>query len=344
MEQWLPRGTSVTKEKRIKKMITASKDWQIYSTNQDSYVLAATRSIYKEWIYNYSLPEGICIDYNNYKVFCSTGNYLISSLDKGPYPNDSVQVEAFSIAFNTALKLFPDMDLQDAVYIEEYSLILPGAQSCELTKKECVYGKWLTGGVNISANSFKRIVQFMSWMPVAALNKSFELAGFEISETEDEETEKNEVISNDLQPVDSENVTIPTIITTDKFTLVGRPDLEQFFNDNIIDIVLNQQQYKRMGISFPGATILYGPPGCGKTYAVEKLAEYLGWKRFDIDSSSIASSFIHDTSKKISEVFNSAIKASPSIIVIDEMEAFLSSRNMAGPSGRISAQNTGSYL
>ena len=49
-----------------------------------------------------------------------------------------------------------------------------------------------------------------------------------------------------------------------------------------------------MGISFPGATILHGPPGCGKTYAVEMLAEYLGWKRFDIDSSTIASSYIHD--------------------------------------------------
>ena len=166
MEQWLPRGTSVTNEKRIKKMITASKDWQIYSTNQDSYVLAATRSIYKEWTDNFSLPEGIFTESNDYKVFCSSGNYLISSLDKGPYPENNGQVEAFSIAFNTTLKLFPDTDLQDAVYIEEYSLILPGAQSCELTKKECVYGKWLTGGVNISANSFKRIVQFMSWMPL----------------------------------------------------------------------------------------------------------------------------------------------------------------------------------
>ena len=85
-----------------------------------------------------------------------------------------------------------------------------------------------------------------------------------------------------------------------------------------------------MGISFPGATILYGPPGCGKTYAVERLSEYLGWKRFDIDSSSIASSYIHDTSKKISEVFKSAIKAAPSIIVIDEMEAFLTDRGIAG--------------
>lgn len=344
MEQWLPRGTSVTNEKRIKKMITASKDWQIYSTNQDSYVLAATRSIYKEWTDNFSLPEGIFTESNDYKVFCSSGNYLISSLDKGPYPENNGQVEAFSIAFNTTLKLFPDTDLQDAVYIEEYSLILPGAQSCELTKKECVYGKWLTGGVNISANSFKRIVQFMSWMPVAALNKSFELAGFEIPEITEEETEKNEVVSNDLQPVDSESGIVPAIMPTDKFTLIGRPDLEQFFNDNIIDIVLNQEQYKRMGISFPGATILHGPPGCGKTYAVEKLAEYLGWKRFDIDSSSIASSFIHDTSKKISEVFNSAIKASPSIIVIDEMEAFLSSRNMAGPSGTHHIEEVAEFL
>lgn len=344
MEQWLPRGTSVTKEKRIKKMITASKDWQIYSTNQDSYVLAATRSIYKEWTDNYSLPEGIFTESNDYKVFCSTGNYLISSLDKGPYPENNGQVEAFSIAFNTALKLFPDTDLQDAVYIEEYSLILPGTQSDEPAEKECIYGKWLTGGVNISATAFKRISQFMSWMPVSSLNKSFELAGFDVSETEVEEVEKNKVESNDLQPVDSESVTIPAIMTTDKFTLIGRPDLEQFFNDNIIDIVLNQEQYKRMGISFPGATILHGPPGCGKTYAVEKLAEYLGWKRFDIDSSSIASSFIHDTSKKISEVFNSAIKAAPSIIVIDEMEAFLSSRNMAGPSGTHHIEEVAEFL
>lgn len=344
MEQWLPRGTSVTKEKRIKKMITASKDWQIYSTNQDSYVLAATRSIYKEWTDNYSLPEGIFAETNDYKVFCSSGNYLISSLDKGPYPENNGQIEAFSIAFNTALKLFPDMDLQDAVYIEEYSLILPGAQSCELTKKECVYGKWLTGGVNISANSFKRIVQFMSWMSVESLNKSFKMAGFEVAETIVENPDKNHTLSTNFQTDTPENSIVPAIMTDDKFILVGRPDLEQFFNDNIIDIVLNQEQYKRMGISFPGATILHGPPGCGKTYAVEKLAEYLGWKRFDIDSSSIASSFIHDTSKKISEVFNSAIKASPSIIVIDEMEAFLSSRNMAGQSGTHHIEEVAEFL
>ena len=108
--------------------------------------------------------------------------------------------------------------------------------------------------------------------------------------------------------------------------------------------MLHQEEYKRMGISFPGATILYGPPGCGKTYAVERLSEYLGWPRFDIDSSTIASSFIHDTSKKISEVFQAAIKASPSIIVIDEMEAFLSDRGMAGPTGTHHVEEVAEFL
>ena len=344
MEQWLPRGTSVTAEKRIKKMMSASEDWQIYSTNQGTYVLAVTSSLYKEWIDSYNLPEGIFSDANDYKIFCSSSNYLISSLDKGPYPKNNGQVEAFSIAFNTATKLFPNVDLCDAVYIEEYSLILPGIQSIKAPNNECIYGKWLTGGVNISANAFKRISQFMSWLPVEALNKSFKLAGFDVPEITPEEKNEQENNSGEIVATALDTSPISVAIPSDRFTLVGRPDLEQFFNDNIIDIVLNQEQYKRMGISFPGATILYGPPGCGKTYAVEKLVEYLGWKRFDIDSSSIASSYIHDTSKKISEVFSSAIKAAPSIIVIDEMEAFLSDRNMAGPSGTHHIEEVAEFL
>lgn len=344
MEQWLPRGTSVTAEKRIKKMISASEDWQIYSTNQDSYVLAATHSIYKMWIDNYSLPEGIFTDVNDCKVFHSSGNYLISSLDKGPYPENNGQVEAFSIAFNTAVKLFPDVDLRDAVYIEEYSLILPGDQSTAPLKNECVYGKWLTGGVNISADEFKRISQFMSWLPVESLNKSFELAGFSVPEIIEEENKELNDNPSEVATVASDDTSPSVVVPNDRFVLIGRPDLEQFFNDNIIDIVLNQEQYKRMGISFPGATILHGPPGCGKTYAVEKLAEYLGWKRFDIDSSTVASSYIHDTSKKISEVFSAAIKAAPSILVIDEMEAFLSNRSMAGPSGTHHIEEVAEFL
>ena len=346
MMQWLPRGFSLSDDKRIKKVISSSENWQIYSTNQDTYVLAVTTALYETWLEDYSLPDGIFheIESNEkYQVFCSKGDYLISSLENGPFPDSFGQVEAFSIAFNTTVKLFPDVDLKDAVYIEEYSLILPGTQSEEASAKDYVYGKWLTGGINISANSFERISKIMSWIPPIVLCKSFRMAGFDVSIplTNDNNITELIEVNNDEEITDK-----PAVIQTidSSFRLIGRPDLEAFFNDNIIDIVLNQEKYKRMGISFPGATILHGAPGCGKTYAVERLAEYLGWKRFDIDSSTIASSYIHDTSKKISEVFSEAIKAAPSILVIDEMEAFLSNRNMSTASGTHHIEEVAEFL
>ena len=332
MEQWLPRGMIVKEEKRIKKIISSGKDWQIYATNQDTYVLAATTSLYEKWCADYLLPRGIfeqLSDNIEFWIYCSSGNYIVSSLDQGPYPNNNGQIEAFSIAFNTTLKLYPQADLHDAVYIEEYSLILPGDEKISPAQNDNVYGKWLTGGVNISANSFKRVSKLMSWISREQLSKSFELAGFEVVyNTEDKVPNEEAETHNEQTVIVNESTDALPVEITGTFSLIGRPELEQFFNENIIDIVLRQEEYKRMGISFPGATILHGAPGCGKTYAVEKLAEYLGWRRFDIDSSTIASSFIHDTSKKISEVFSQAIKAAPSILVIDEMEAFLSNRNM----------------
>lgn len=345
MRQWLPRGMAVKAEERIKKMISSGEGWQIYSTNQDSYVLAATPSLYEKWISDYLLPKGIfeqpsgCVEC---WLYCSTDEYIVSSLEQGPFPSDNGQIEAFSIAFNTTLKLYPQADLHDAVYIEEYSLILPVSESSNDIKNDSVYGKWLTGGVNISAASFRRISQLMSWISPEQLSKSFELAGFE-PKVDLAEEEPTEVSTSTEKQTDIENK-IEAVEISGAFTLIGRPELEQFFNDNIIDIVLHQEQYKRMGISFPGATILHGPPGCGKTYAVERLAEYLGWRRFDIDSSTVASSFIHDTSKKISEVFDQAIKAAPSILIIDEMESYLSNRNMAGPSGTHHIEEVAEFL
>ena len=345
MNQFLPRGCHISSENRIKKMVASGCDWQIYLTNLDAYVLAVKTALYDKWIADYSLPERIFLNelINDCKVFLSSSNYLVSSMERGPYPEDNGQIEAFSIAFKTAKELYPNADVHDAIYIEEYSLLLPASFESSLVDEGIVYGKWLTGGINVSIDSFDRVSRIMSWLSKDALMRSAQIAGFDVTVTNDtpisNETIEEKTVENELA---EDDVLVPAI--TESFTLIGRPELEQFFNDNIIDIVLHQEQYKRMGISFPGATILYGPPGCGKTYAVEKLSEYLGWRRFDIDSSTIASSYIHDTSKKISEVFHEAIKAAPSILVIDEMEAFLSDRSMAGPSGTHHVEEVAEFL
>ena len=342
MEQFLPRGYKVSKDKRIKKLIGSGVGWQLYETNIETYVLASDKDLYEKWIKDYALPEGTFQKKagEEYYYNCSSSDYIISSMEYGPYPCNYGQVEAFSIAFNTAMQLFPDMDIHDGIYIEEFSLLLPTSFETNSIDNGIVYAKWLTGGVNVSIDSFDRVCHIMSWLSKDALRQSAETAGFAIAEEASKEKEDSNLVKESGHPV-----SVPhTKAIKDGFTLIGRPELEQFFNDNIIDIVTKQEEYKRMGISFPGATILYGAPGCGKTYAIDRLSEYLGWKRFDIDSSTIASSYIHDTSKKISEVFKAAEEATPSIIVIDEMEAFLTDRAITGPSGSHHVEEVAEFL
>ena len=343
MGQFLPRGFNISPDKKIRKMVSEGPDWQIYLTNLDSYALAVKPNLLHRWISDFALPDGIFSDEitDEYNVLVSSGNYIISSLEQGPFPENNGQVEAFSIAFKTVIEMYPDANIQDGIYIEEYSLLLPTSFGKASQDNGIVYGRWLTGGVGISIESIDRVGKFMSWLPMEALIKSANLAGFSVKNGDEkqaeEKTEKTSTLDVNAQP-------LADLLTKEPFHLIGRPDLEQFFNENIIDIVLHQEEYQRMGISFPGATILYGPPGCGKTYAVDRLAEYLAWPRFDIDSSTIASPFIHDTSKKISSVFQAAIQAAPSIIVIDEMEAFLSDRGTATTTGTHRIEEVAEFL
>ena len=96
----------------------------------------------------------------------------------------------------------------------------------------------------------------------------------------------------------------------------------------MVDIIRHQERYRALGVGFPSAVVLHGPPGCGKTFAVEQLVEYLGWPCFRIDASSVASPYIHETSRKVAEMFDTAIRNAPSLLVIDEMEAFLADREI----------------
>lgn len=114
--------------------------------------------------------------------------------------------------------------------------------------------------------------------------------------------------------------------TAGPFVLPGAEKLETFFNEQVVDIVNHVEEYNAMGISFPRPFILEGPPGCGKTYAVERLAEHLGWKTYRITSGTIGSKFVHETAQKTEEIFEEAKKNAPALVIIDEMDAFMPNR------------------
>lgn len=335
MTQWLVRGHEIDPGVRIRRLVSSSEHWQIYETSGQRYVLVIDNYLESCWEQESPIVTDLFSKMTELDrfMFCGKHDALISSMLYGPYPTNDSQIEAFSIVLGNELQKTPDLVLGKCLYLEEYSLLLEDSTLEQELSNNVALGKWLTGGVEVGIESIERIHELTAWLPYNSLLNALERSGLLVKET--------------ITAVKTTNMnqgSNPSQIPDEPFSLPGRPELEQFFNEEIISILRNPEAYKRMGVGFPGATILFGPPGCGKTFAVDRLSEYLNWPRYDIDSNSIGSPFIHDTSKKISEVFQSAIENAPSILVIDEMEAYLSNREQSGSTSGHHIEEVGEFL
>jgi len=130
-----------------------------------------------------------------------------------------------------------------------------------------------------------------------------------------------------LTTSDSNFVTLPETSTKKEgpFILAGRHELQTHFRD-LIDIIQNPAKYAPFHVTWPGNVVLEGPPGCGKTYAVRALADYLGIPIYEINASTIGSTYIHESAMTIANIFNKAASTAPSIIIVDEMDTYLQKR------------------
>lgn len=292
--------------KKLKALIYEQEGWEIYRTVTNSTLLIALRSIYEQWRADRVLfsvdPFKISdIDGVEYAYLFSPKQFVLAPVKNGIPLCDGRIAVAFAAALRHIRK-YTNISLFDGIFIEEYGYILPTYTS-EILSDDLVLGSFLAGG---RRDSFSTSTILSPLLSEEICQKVSEITG----------------IAKEVVPQANNK-------PENQFRLAGRPDLTRFFNEHIISILNEPERYKKLGIDFPSAILLYGPPGCGKTYAVNKLVEYLGLPEFEINSSTIASPFIHDTAKKISEIFARAIHCAPSIVVIDEMESYLSDRNSA---------------
>ena len=65
---------------------------------------------------------------------------------------------------------------------------------------------------------------------------------------------------------------------------------------------------------------------------------------FHIDSNSVAAPTIHETSRKVGELFDKAKDSAPSVIVIDEMESYLSDRQIHESTGLHHVEEVAEFL
>lgn len=126
--------------------------------------------------------------------------------------------------------------------------------------------------------------------------------------------------------------------------VVGMAGLKEQLVHDVIGPLQNPGLYSRYRVALPNGILFYGPPGCGKTYIARSLAEELGWSFQYCRPSDIASPYIHDTVSKIRAIFSSAFASTPSIVFIDEFEAFVPPRSELGGHQQFKAEEVNEFL
>ncbi len=87
------------------------------------------------------------------------------------------------------------------------------------------------------------------------------------------------------------------------------------------------------GKSLRGGLLLYGPPGCGKTYLAKAVAGELGAGFLHVSLADILDMFIGQSERNVAELFATARAAAPCVLFLDELDAIGVKRSLTRHSG-----------
>jgi transitional endoplasmic reticulum ATPase len=112
--------------------------------------------------------------------------------------------------------------------------------------------------------------------------------------------------------------------------MAGMQDLKDRLLNDVIELINDPEGALKYNISMPNGMLLYGPPGCGKTFFAEKFAEETGFAYKYVNPSELGSIYVHGAQGKIAKLFKEARENAPYIICLDEVSSIFPSRETAG--------------
>lgn len=115
--------------------------------------------------------------------------------------------------------------------------------------------------------------------------------------------------------------------------IAGMEDLKQQMCEEVIEPLHNPSEYARYGVTIPNGMLLYGPPGCGKTFFAKHFAEEVGFNFMQVTPATLKSRYINATQENIAKMFEEAEANAPTIIFIDELDDLLKDRALADDKG-----------
>jgi transitional endoplasmic reticulum ATPase len=109
----------------------------------------------------------------------------------------------------------------------------------------------------------------------------------------------------------------------------GLTEVKQVLTETVIWPIVYPDTFTRLGVTPTRGVLLFGPPGCGKTYIVKALAHDGRANVLSIKGAELMSKWVGESEAGVRQLFARAKGAAPSLIFIDELDALAPIRGQA---------------
>ena len=110
-------------------------------------------------------------------------------------------------------------------------------------------------------------------------------------------------------------------------------ETKQALTEAVLWPLQHPDTFSRLGIEPPHGVLLYGPPGCGKTFVVRALASSGRLSVHAVKGAELMDKWVGASEKAVRELFRRARDSAPSLVFLDEIDALAPRRGQSFDSG-----------
>jgi len=103
--------------------------------------------------------------------------------------------------------------------------------------------------------------------------------------------------------------------------VAGMEEVKRQIDAAFLSPLRNPELAKQYGQRLSGGLLLYGPPGCGKTFIARAIAGELGARFYQVVLTDVLDTFAGQSERNIHEIFQMCRRNSPCVLFLDEVDA-----------------------
>jgi len=115
--------------------------------------------------------------------------------------------------------------------------------------------------------------------------------------------------------------------------VAGMDEVKRRLQLSLLAPLRNPEMMKLYGRSLRGGLLLYGPPGCGKTFIARAVAGELGARFISVGLADVLDMYIGQSERNLRDIFETARRNAPCVLFIDEIDALGRKRSLQRHSG-----------